>query len=146
MKNPFVLIVDDEPDILLMLRTGLEADGFPTALAADGETALERVREQEPDVVLLDLMMPMVDGWAVIEALAAKERRPALIIVSAKSRPSDIARAYRLGADAYFTKPFSFDELTATIREAAARSVRQRDAHREAKIAELGPATHVAEG
>jgi len=138
VKNPFVLIVDDEPDILLMLRTGLESEGFTTVLAADGETALERVRERAPDVVLLDLMMPMVDGWAVIEALAEKQRRPGLIIVSAKTRSNDIARAYRLGADAYVTKPFSFDELTATIREVAARSVRERAAHRESKLAEIG--------
>lgn len=138
MKNPFVLIVDDEPDILLMLRTELESEGFETALAGEGETALERVRQHNPDIVLLDIMMPLLDGWAVIEQLAAQPRRPGLVVVSAKTRPTDMARAYRLGADAYVTKPFSIDSLTETIREVAARDEAARDAHREAMLDQLG--------
>jgi DNA-binding response OmpR family regulator len=138
VKTPFVLIVDDEPDILVMVRTSLEADGFRTALAGDGETALARVREHGPDVVVLDLMMPMLDGWAVIEALSEQPRRPALVVVSAKSRPTDVARAYRLGADAYLTKPFDFDELTATIHEVAERSEDERREHREEALRRFG--------
>lgn len=140
MKNPFVLIVDDEPDILVMVRTALELEGFRTALAGDGETALARVREHGPDVVLLDLMMPMLDGWAVIQELSEQPRRPALVVVSAKSRPSDLSRAYRLGADAYLMKPFQFEELTATIREVVERSEDERRKHREEMLADLGEA------
>ena len=65
-----VLIVDDEPDILLMLRVNLEAEGYQTALAADGETALRRIADERPDLILLDVMMPVMDGWGVLEALA----------------------------------------------------------------------------
>lgn len=138
MKTPFVLIVDDEPDILVMLRTSLEADGFRTALAGDGETALARVREHGPDVVVLDLMMPMLDGWAVIEALSEQPRRPGLVVVSAKSRPTDVARAYRLGADAYLAKPFEFEELTATINDVLRRSGDERREHRDEALRLLG--------
>ncbi len=138
MRSPLVLVVDDEPDVLLMLRTGLEAYGFRTALAGDGDTALQRIREQDPEVVLLDLMMPMVDGWAVLEALAERPRRPGVIIVSAKTRSADMARAYRMGADAYVTKPFNFDQLTAAITEVAERSEHQRREHRARRIAQLG--------
>jgi DNA-binding response OmpR family regulator len=140
MKAPTVLIVDDEPDILLMLRTALETEGFETSLAGDGETALRRVRDDQPDVILLDLMMPMVDGWAVIEGLGDARRRPGLIVISAKGRPSDIARAYRLGADAYVMKPFSLDELSATINDVYQRSEKERAMHRQAMLARVEPA------
>ena len=136
MKQVSVLIVDDEPDILMLLRTGLQADGFRTALAGDGETALARVQDHDPDVILLDLMMPMVDGWTVLDALSGR-RRPALVVVSARARESDMARAYRLGADAYVTKPFSFDELAATIRDVVHRSPRQRERHRRDTLRQL---------
>ena len=67
-----MLIVDDEPDILLMLRINLEADGHETFLAADGERALERVDADAPDIVLLDVMMPVMDGWGVLETLTKR--------------------------------------------------------------------------
>lgn len=137
MKQPSVLIVDDEPDILTMIRTALEMEGFETALAGDGETALERARERPPDVILLDIMMPMLDGWAVIETLAEQRRRPALVVISAKARARDLARAFRMGADAYVTKPFDFDALTATIREVLARPEKDRARHRQELLERL---------
>lgn len=138
MKAPSVLIVDDEPDILLMLRTALEVEGFQTALAGDGDTALERAVESPPDVVLLDLMMPMMDGWTLLEELIGQKRRPGLIVVSAKTRAGDMARAFRLGADAYVTKPFDFDLLTRTIREVVDRPEKDRAEHRREMLAQLG--------
>ena len=143
-QKPFVLIVDDEPDVLFMLEAGLREEGFPTAAAGDGATALHRVQHSAPDVILLDLMMPMIDGWTVIENLAAKAHRPALVIVSARTSPIDMALADRLGADAYVTKPFTFDELTRTILEAAARPEEARDRHRERVLRDLS-ATLVAD-
>lgn len=137
MKQPSVLIVDDEPDILEMIRTALEIEGFETALAGDGRTALERARDRPPDVVLLDIMMPMLDGWAVIEALSEHRKRPALIVVSAKARARDLARAFRMGADAYVTKPFDFEALTGQIRDVLARPEKDRPRYREELLERL---------
>ena len=115
-----VLIVDDEPDILLMLRLTLEAEGFTTALAADGEVALDRLRQERFDVMLLDVMMPVLDGWAVLERLADVPAKPAVIVVSAKTAAADIARAKELGAADYVTKPFTLPELKRVIDEVTA--------------------------
>jgi two-component system alkaline phosphatase synthesis response regulator PhoP len=112
-----VLIVDDEPDILLMLRVNLEADGFETALAADGETALRRIEEERFDIVLLDVMMPVMDGWGVLQGLSGDPNAPRVIVVSAKSADRDIARALQQGAADYVTKPFSPVDLSALIQQ-----------------------------
>lgn len=125
-----VLIVDDEPDILLMLRVNLEADGFETALAADGETALKRIGEERFDVVLLDVMMPVMDGWGVLQGLGGEADAPRVIVVSAKSSDRDVLRALELGASDYVKKPFSPEELSALIAKLAAFSPDQLDAHR----------------
>lgn len=123
-----VLIVDDEPDVLLTMRLILESEGFEPALAADGETALRRIDDEQPDVVLLDIMMPVLDGWFVLAELAGRSRRPRVIVCSAKSSPVDIARAEELGADHYVTKPFEPDDLVAIIRATLARGP-DRHAH-----------------
>ncbi len=114
-----VLIVDDEPDILLMLRLTLEAEGFETALAADGEKALEQLNAVTCDVMLLDVMMPVMDGWTVLERLAEMASPPPVIVVSAKTSAKDIDRARQLGAREYVTKPFSFPDLRRVIDEVA---------------------------
>jgi len=106
-----VLIVDDEPDILLMLRVSLEASGYETGLAADGDVALQRMREEHFDLVLLDVMMPVLDGWGVLEALQGDAQRPPVIVLSAKSAERDIAKAMELGATEYITKPFEIESL-----------------------------------
>ncbi len=137
-SNPKVLIVDDEPDILLMMRVNLESEGFRTVLAADGETALQRVEEELPDVILLDVMMPVLDGWGVLEALQQRAARPATIVVSAKAAPGDLARAYKLGAADYVTKPFSVENLVATIRDVLGRTEEQQRLRREQALSELG--------
>ena len=116
-----ILIVDDEPDILLMLRLTLEAEGFETALAADGELALARVRDERFDLMLLDVMMPVLDGWAVLERLPEIAGAPAVIVVSAKTAAADIARAKELGAADYVTKPFNFADLRRVMDEVIAR-------------------------
>jgi DNA-binding response OmpR family regulator len=110
-----ILIVDDEPDILLMLRLTLEAEGFETALAADGETALQRLRQGRFDLMLLDVMMPVLDGWGVLERLPEVDHAPPVIVVSAKTAAPDIARAKALGAADYVTKPFAFPDLKRLI-------------------------------
>jgi len=117
-----VLIVDDEPDILLMLRMSLEDEGHDVVLAADGKMALERIAERRPDIVLLDLMMPVLDGFGVLEALREQgvERLP-VVMVSAKSEPGDVERASSLGAVEFISKPFELDRVVALVREVLAR-------------------------
>ncbi len=132
-----VLIVDDEPDILLMLRVNLEADGFETALAADGETALQRVAEDRFDLMLLDVMMPVMDGWGVLDALPTVAHPPRVIVVSAKSSDRDVTRAIESGADDYLTKPFSPGALAALVRSVVALSPDEVEAHRKARLARL---------
>lgn len=106
-----VLIVDDEPDILLMLRVSLEASGYEAGLAADGDVALQRVRAEPFDLILLDVMMPVLDGWGVLEALQREGRKIPVIVLSAKSAGRDVDRALALGAAEYITKPFEIDAL-----------------------------------
>lgn len=132
MRNsrPKILIVDDEPDILLMLRVNLEAEGFVTLLAGDGETALRRIGEERPDVVLLDIMMPVVDGWGVLERLATMDPRPRVILLTAKSSGHDFNKARELGADEYVTKPFDPDVLLNTIDSVLRTRAGDRDRSR----------------
>ena len=98
-----ILVVDDEPDILLLHRLNLEAAGHDVLLAADGERALARIDADGPDLVVLDVMMPVLDGWGVLEQLRARPRRPPVLIVSAKSANADVERASSLGVAAYLT-------------------------------------------
>ena len=111
-----VLIVDDEPDILLMLRMSLEDEGHEVVMAADGQMALERIAEHRPDLVLLDVMMPVLDGWGVLERQRELGDGTAVIVLSAKTEESDIARAMDLGAREYVTKPFDLDKVVALVQ------------------------------
>jgi len=135
-----VLIVDDEPDVLLLLRVNLEAAGFHTVLAADGETALARIDDADPDVVLLDIMMPVMDGWGVLRSLADRERSPRVVVVSAKSSDRDIVRALTSGAVDYVTKPFDPDDLLEVVRRTIASSNDELDEHRQRTIDRCGGA------
>ena len=133
-----ILVVDDEPDILLLLRMNLEAEGHEVLLAADGEMALARIAEHRPDLVLLDVMMPLRDGWGVLEAIDGEGR--AVVMVSAKADPRDAQRALELGALDYLTKPFDLDKLLAVVDEQLARTPAERQAARDLALRELaGP-------
>ena len=120
--RPLVMIVEDEPDVLLVLRINLQAAGLDTALAADGVTALRRIELEKPDVVLLDLMLPVMDGWAVLAELNNRSDAPPVIVCTAKRSPRDIARARELGAAEYLTKPFDVERLVGSIQEVLERS------------------------
>jgi len=120
--KPKVLIVDDEPDVLLTLRMIFEAEGFDPILAADGETALRRVDDEHPDLVVLDIMMPVLDGWFVLAELGGRPTHPSVVVCSAKSGDVDRSRAADLGADEYVTKPFEPDDLVDVIRAVLARN------------------------
>ena len=112
-----VLVVDDEPQVVWMLQFTLEAEGYQTLAAADGRAALDEVREHHPSVVLLDIMMPVMDGWAFLEELQAipATERPRVIVVSARASLRDRAKAAELGADAFVAKPFSVDDLLVVL-------------------------------
>jgi DNA-binding response OmpR family regulator len=121
-----ILVVDDEPDILLLHRLNLEGAGHEVLLAADGMKALERISSDRPDCVVLDVMMPVLDGWGVLEALRDRADAPPVLVVSAKSAASDIEHALSMGARGYLTKPFNahtlldeVEKLVATVRPAS---------------------------
>jgi DNA-binding response OmpR family regulator len=133
-----VLIVDDEPDILLMLRVNLDAEGYETSLAADGEKALQRIAEDDPDLVLLDVMMPVMDGWGVLNAMKANGGGPPVIVVSAKSSDHDIVAALGLGAVAFITKPFDPHHLLDEVDRVLSSSSDELEAARIATIQRCG--------
>jgi DNA-binding response OmpR family regulator len=114
-----ILVVDDEPQVVWMLQFSLEAEGYQTLSARDGRAALDEVREHHPGVVLLDIMMPVMDGWAFLEELQAlpADERPRVIVVSARSSLRDRAKAAELGADAFVAKPFNVDDLLVVLHD-----------------------------
>ena len=114
-----ILVVDDEPQVVWMLQFSLEAEGYQTLSARDGRAALDEVREHHPSVVLLDIMMPVMDGWAFLEELQAlpADERPRVIVVSARSSMRERAAAAELGADAFVAKPFNVDDLLVVLHD-----------------------------
>lgn len=124
-----------------MLRVNLEAEGYETLLASDGATALRRIEEEKPDLVLLDIMMPIVDGWGVLDEVGSSDSGPRVIMLSAKAGEDDVLRAWRNGADEYVTKPFDPDRLMVLVSEVLVRSADERKARRETAIAQSAEAS-----
>lgn len=114
-KTPTILIVDDEPQIRRALRVGLGAHGYEILLASNGEEALDQVALHSPDLIVLDLAMPGVDGFQVCERLREWSHAP-VIVLSVRRGETDKVKALDLGADDYLTKPFGMEELLARIR------------------------------
>jgi DNA-binding response OmpR family regulator len=112
-----VLIVDDQPQIVFLLEFTLGAEGFRTFTAHDGVEALEQVRRHRPSLMVLDVMMPRMDGWAVLQHLQAlgAEERPQVVMVTALAGAADRARAMGLGAAAFVPKPFDVAEVARTL-------------------------------
>ena len=117
----FVLAVDDDPAILRTLSINLRARDYDVETAADGRSALQIVDERMPDVVLLDLGLPDMDGISVLKQLRSFSQVP-VIVVSARSEPDDKVEALDLGADDFITKPFSIEELLARVRVSTRRA------------------------
>lgn len=117
--RPRILIVDDEPDLLAVLRFGLQVEGFDVMEASDGEQGLNLAREQRPDLMVLDLMLPRMDGYKVCRALKFDERYRSIpiFILSARSGDTDRRLALDLGADAFITKPYDMRDLVDRIRK-----------------------------
>ena len=127
---PLVLLVDDERAIRTICRVNLEGDGLAVTEATDGAEALEEIRREPPSLVLLDVMMPRVDGWSVAEQLAADDetREIPVVFLSARAAQEDRLRAQELGAVGYVVKPFDPIELSGTVRDVLERVARgERD-------------------
>ena len=128
-----ILIVDDETTIRLVCRLNLRTAGFDTLEASDGAAALALARAERPDLILLDIMLPEVDGWHVAEELAAKEetRDIPVLFLSARSDTMDQMRGHETGGVGYITKPFDPGAMTNTVRTVLERARRgERDALR----------------
>jgi DNA-binding response OmpR family regulator len=118
VAKPRVLIVEDEPHIVLSLEFLLQRAGYETTTATDGEQALELVRSAMPDVVLLDVMLPRRDGYAVCQAIKSDPalRRIPVVMLTARAQEVEVRKGLELGAAAYVTKPFGNAEILEAIR------------------------------
>ncbi len=119
---PRILIADDEADMAAGLRDNLQFEGYEVLIASDGETALKLAIEQNPDIVLLDIMMPKLDGLEVCKRIRQAGFMIPVLMLTAKSQEIDIVRGLEMGADDYVTKPFSVRELLARIKAALRRT------------------------
>jgi len=114
-----ILIVDDEPSIVVPIQFLMEQQGYSVLVAENGEDALDVIYKYKPDLILLDIMLPRIDGYEVCEIvrLNPEYRTTKIIFLTAKGREVEIAKGLALGADAYITKPFSNTELIAKVKE-----------------------------
>ena len=119
---PRILIVEDNPDLAYGLRTGLEIEGYEVQLADNGETGLERARAWRPDLVMLDLMLPGMDGYRVLKTLRDGGSDVPVLILTARGEEADKVLGFRLGADDYVTKPCGVLELLARVGALLRRS------------------------
>ncbi len=131
-----VLVIDDEPPIRMLCRVNLEAEGIEVLEAPDGAAGMDVARREAPDAILLDVMMPVLDGWKVAERLLADEetRGIPIIFLTARADLRDQVRGLDLGGIDYVTKPFNPAELAAVVRRAVSREGVELQA---ARIAEL---------
>jgi DNA-binding response OmpR family regulator len=118
-KRRHVLIADDEANIVISLEFLMKREGHRVSIVRDGEAALAAIREQRPDLVLLDVMMPGKSGFEVCQAVRADDALATvkILMLSAKGRETDLAKGQAMGADAYMTKPFSTKELAEKVKE-----------------------------
>lgn len=136
-RRQHVLIVDDESEILGYLKRGLTFEGFRVSSAADGETALAIAARDRPDVVILDVMLPGMDGLAVCEHLRREDPHLPILMLTARDTVPDRVAGLESGADDYLVKPFAFIELLARIRALLRRSVRRQEEVRPLRYADL---------
>ncbi|TMQ69308.1 MAG: response regulator transcription factor [Candidatus Eisenbacteria bacterium] len=117
--KPRILVVDDEPDLVAVLRMGLQMEGFEVLEAADGAEGLRRAREEKPDLLLLDLMLPKMDGYQVCRSLKFDSRYKSLPILILSARPGDQDKrlALEMGADEFIRKPYDLKDLVTRIRQ-----------------------------
>src|SRR6266513_2273881 len=120
-----ILIIEDETQMRTALKDVLEAEGYRPLTAADGENGLRRALEEKPDLILLDIMMPKMDGYAVCAELRRLANPVPILMLTAKGQVEDRVAGLDVGADDYLVKPFSTEELLARVRALLRRSQRQ---------------------
>jgi DNA-binding response OmpR family regulator len=120
-KKAIILVVDDEPHVLRLVKANLESSGYKVLTAADGEQAIEAVEREAPDLVILDLMLPKLDGYAVCRRVREFSTVP-IIMLTARSAQVDLVHGFEMGADDYLTKPFSVTELLMRVQAVLRRS------------------------
>lgn len=130
---PKILITDDDPDIRQLVIYALADQGHEVSVAKDGKEALEHVVGSPPDLMVLDVMMPELDGYGVLRALGERDLKGTtkILMLTAKGSERDWKEGYDLGADRYMTKPFDPDELVATVAEMLEASEEELEAKRE---------------
>ncbi len=134
-----VLVVDDEPDVLLLCRVNLEFEGYDVTTANDGEAGLATCRSMRPDVVLLDVMMPKMDGWQVLEAIKSDPeiQHTPVVMLTAKVQDEDQIRGWSSGAAEYITKPFSPLSLSQVIADVIANDPEEEARRRQMILEKL---------
>jgi DNA-binding response OmpR family regulator len=124
-----VLVVEDEKEMAELLKTGLEEENHSVSVALDGRDALELAQSLEFDVIVLDLMLPVIDGFEVARRLRTSGNQTPILVLSARDTARDIAKGLDMGADDYMTKPFSFKEFLARLRAVSRRKDSTRPAN-----------------
>lgn len=137
-----ILIVEDEKKMAAVLKKGLEAENHRVNLAFDGRTGLELASTTEFDVVVLDLMLPVIDGFEVARRLRKSDNHTPLLMLTARDAAPDIVKGLDLGADDYLTKPFSFEVFLARLRSVTRRGSIPRPTILQVGDLVLNPATH----
>jgi two-component system, OmpR family, alkaline phosphatase synthesis response regulator PhoP len=117
-----ILVIEDNEDLAFGLRNNLEIEGYGVELATDGRSGLSRARELQPDLIVLDLMLPSLDGYRVLRELRQDGNTVPVVILTARTEEADKVRGFRLGADDYVTKPFGILELIARVEAVMRRS------------------------
>ena len=122
--NKKILVADDEPNIVISLEYLLKREGYTVVVAHNGQEALDAIASQRPDLVLLDIMMPVKTGFEVCQEVRASDalRHTKILILTAKGRDIDMAKGLALGADAYMTKPFSTHDLVKKVADMLSES------------------------
>jgi two-component system, OmpR family, response regulator len=136
-----LLVVEDEIRMASLLKKGLAEEGYAVTLAADGTAGLSMAQSNEFDLILLDVMLPGLDGFTVARRLRTDGLRTPILMLTARDASPDIVRGLDLGADDYLTKPFSFEVLLARIRALLRRGPATQDVHLEVGTVRLNPAS-----
>jgi DNA-binding response OmpR family regulator len=134
-----VLVVDDDPMVTRLVRINLELEDFQVEEAWDGNTAIRMMRENPPEILVLDIMMPRMDGWEILRRVREDPglKDMPVVLLTAKVQDEDMARGWRMGADGYITKPFNPVGLADILREVLGRTPEERLRLREEELDRL---------
>jgi DNA-binding response OmpR family regulator len=137
--TPHILVADDEEDVLMLCRVNLEFEGFEVSDAPNGQTAIDVARDRRPDLLLLDVMMPVKDGWETLTEMKADPelRKIPIVMLTAKVQEEDQFRALAAGAADYVTKPFHPTSLVRTVRTVLATGEAELEQRRQEALKKL---------